>query len=117
VAGRGFQNPGMNSFNHVAIGAVGEWMYSHILGIRPDESNPGYQHFYIKPSLGNQLEWAKGSYHSIAGAIQVSWTNKGGVFQLAIDVPANTRATVVLPFSNEAIEVGSGKHQFNDNEP
>src|SRR5690606_24610704 len=114
--GRGFQNPGMNSFNHVAIGAVGEWMYSHILGIRPDESNPGYQHFYIKPSPGNQLEWAKGSYHAIAGVIQVSWTNKEGVFQLAIDVPANTKATVVLPFSNEAIEVGSGRHQFNDNQ-
>ncbi len=41
VKGRGFQNPGMNSFNHWAIGAVGEWMWRHIVGINPDEAQPG----------------------------------------------------------------------------
>ena len=56
VAGRGFQYAGMNSFNHVAIGAVGEWMYSHILGIRPDENAPGYRRFYIRPVPGELLE-------------------------------------------------------------
>jgi alpha-L-rhamnosidase len=36
VVGRGFQNPGMNSLNHWAFGAVGEWMWRHIAGINPD---------------------------------------------------------------------------------
>jgi alpha-L-rhamnosidase len=112
VAGRGFQSAGMNSFNHVAIGAVGEWMYSHILGIRPDESNPGYRHFYIKPQPGNNLEWAKGSYHAITGNIEVSWTNKDKTFTLEINIPVNTEATVVTPFDNKTYNAGSGKHSF-----
>lgn len=114
VAGRGFQNPGMNSFNHVAIGAVGEWMYHSMLGIRLDESNPGYQHFYIRPVPGGDLEWARGSYHSIAGPIAVSWTHKKNAFHLEVNVPANTQATVTLPFSKKTVKVGSGKYRFKD---
>jgi alpha-L-rhamnosidase len=112
VAGRGFQNAGMNSFNHVAIGAVGEWMYRHILGIQPDETQPGYRHFYIKPHPGHTLEWAKGSYHAITGDIAVEWTHKEERFTLHVTVPPNTEATVVMPFDNKTYRVGSGKHTF-----
>jgi alpha-L-rhamnosidase len=112
VAGRGFQDAGMNSFNHVAIGAVGEWMYSRLLGIRPDESQPGYRSFLIKPQPGDALEWAKGSYHAITGTIEVAWTNKDNTFTLNIDVPVNTEATVVMPFENKTYKVGSGKHSW-----
>jgi alpha-L-rhamnosidase len=112
VAGRGFQNAGMNSFNHVAIGAVGEWMYSHILGIRFDESQPGYRHFHIKPQPGKVLEWAKGSYHAITGNIEVSWTNRDGTFTLDVNIPVNTEAAIVTPFDNKTYMVGSGKHSF-----
>jgi alpha-L-rhamnosidase len=112
VAGRGFQDAGMNSFNHVAIGAIGEWLYGYILGIRFDESQPGYRHFYIKPQPGKDLEWAKGSYHAITGNIEVSWTNKNDTFALEINVPVNTEATVVTPFDSKVYKVGSGKHVF-----
>jgi alpha-L-rhamnosidase len=112
VAGRGFQDAGMNSFNHVAIGAVGEWFYRHILGVQLDESRPGFRHFYIRPLPGNSLTWAKGNYHSINGNIEVSWTNKNGVFSLDLAIPANTTATVVMP-DNKIYEVGSGKHSLS----
>ncbi|MDR0542592.1 MAG: family 78 glycoside hydrolase catalytic domain [Dysgonamonadaceae bacterium] len=112
VAGRGFQDPIMNSFNHVAFGAVGEWMYSHILGIRPDENQPGYRHFFIRPIPDSRLEWAKGSYRSIAGNIEVSWTNAKDVFTLNVTVPVNTEADVITPFENKTYRIGSGKHTF-----
>jgi alpha-L-rhamnosidase len=115
VAGRGFQDAGMNSFNHVAIGAVGEWMYSHILGIRPDEDRPGYRHFYIQPLPGGGLEWAKGSYHAITGSIEVAWTDKNRTFTLDVTVPANTEATIVTPYDNKTRQVGSGRHRFTVN--
>lgn len=111
VAGRGFQYAGMNSFNHVAIGAVGEWMYSHILGIRPDENAPGYRRFYIRPVPGELLEWARGSYRSINGLIEVAWTKQKSTFTLDVSVPPNTEATVVLPDGQEH-EIGSGEHHF-----
>lgn len=104
VKGRGFQNVGMNSFNHYAIGAVGEWMYRSILGINADSA--GYKHFTIKPRLGGSLTWAKGSYHSIAGKIAVDWKVDTGTFQLSVQIPANTTATVFLPTGKNIRENG-----------
>jgi alpha-L-rhamnosidase len=97
VKGRGFQNKGMNSFNHYAIGAVGEWMYRVILGINNDDSHPAYEHFAIRPQPGGGLKWAKGSYNSIRGKIESGWTISGSKLKLNITIPANTTATVYVP--------------------
>lgn len=97
VKGRGFQNPGMNSFNHWAFGSVGEWMVRVILGIEPDESSPGYKHFIIRPRPGGGLTWAKGEYNSIRGRIATSWRIEAGAFALDVVIPANAAATVYIP--------------------
>jgi alpha-L-rhamnosidase len=107
VKGRGFQDPGMNSFNHYAIGSVGEWLYKHILGINPDEENPGYHHFIIQPQPGGSLTWAKGAYHSIMGEISVSWRKDDMGFTLDLEIPVNTTATVILPPGKIVQESGS----------
>ena len=112
VKNRGFQNVGMNSFNHYAIGAVGEWMYRSILGINADSA--GYKHFTIKPRLGGSLTWAKGSYNSIAGKIAVDWKVDKGTFQLAVQIPANTTATVFLPTGKSTSENGQRIAGSND---
>lgn len=104
VEGRGFQNIGMNSFNHYAIGAVGEWMYRSILGINNDPAEPGYRHFFIEPVPGGSLTFAKGSYNSIAGKIEVSWRKNGNEFYLDVTVPANCSATVTIPSDNNITE-------------
>jgi alpha-L-rhamnosidase len=97
VKGRGFQNKGMNSFNHYAIGAVGEWMYRVILGINQDDQHAGYEHFIVRPQPGGGLNWAKGSYNSIRGKIEVDWKFVGDMVALNLTVPPNTSATVYLP--------------------
>ena len=51
-----FQNPSINSFNHVALGSVGQWMYRNIAGIRPER--PGFQRIIIKPLPGPQVHAA-----------------------------------------------------------
>jgi len=91
----GFQDPGMNSFNHYAFGAVGEWLYSTIGGIAPIE--PGFKHFEIAPKPGGGLTWANTSYRSIHGMIRSEWKLDGNTFTLEIEVPVNTTATVMLP--------------------
>ena len=137
VKGRGFQDAGMNSFCHYSIGAVGEWMYRNILGINPDDAQPGYKHFTIHPRPGGTLTWAKGSYNSIQGIIGSDWKLENGVFFLTVEIPVNTSAMVILPtgskelinlnskpvsasfinnnytIKNEtALELGSGKYRF-----
>lgn len=104
VKGRGFQYERLNSMNHYAIGAVGEWMYRNILGINSE--TPGFKHFIIKPILGGSLTWAKGSYHSIAGKIGVDWKVDASQFTLKVEIPVNTTATVFLPNGNKIKENG-----------
>jgi alpha-L-rhamnosidase len=101
VKGRGFQNAHMNSFNHYSIGAVGEWMVRHMLGINPDDRYPGFRHFIIHPRPGGTITWARGSYNSINGMITSDWHLKDGKFILDVEIPVNTSATVVLPAENK----------------
>jgi alpha-L-rhamnosidase len=97
VKGRGFQNPGMNSFNHWALGAVGEWMWRNIIGINPDDDHPGYREFVLRSRPGGGLSWAKGAYDSIMGRIASEWRIEGGTFTWKIAVPPNTVATIYVP--------------------
>ncbi len=107
VAGRGFQDAGMNSFNHYSFGSVVEWMYRTILGINFDEQQPGYRHFIIRPVPGGSLQWARGWYHSISGTIGVDWKLSNGHFIVTLDIPPNTEATLHLPTTDAATIVES----------
>ncbi|MFH1745898.1 MAG: glycoside hydrolase family 78 protein [Planctomycetota bacterium] len=109
VEGRGFQNPGMNSFAHYALGSVGEWMYRTIVGINPDPEIPAYKHFIIRPRPGGDLTWARGSYHSIHGRIACEWRVEGERLRLDVTVPPNTRATAYLPTTNVRTAEESGQ--------
>ena len=97
VKGRGFQNAGMNSFNHYTFGSIGEWMYKHVLGIQPDPESPGWRHFFIAPQMGGTLTYANGYYHSINGRIGVDWKLNNGTIEMSIEIPANTTATFIMP--------------------
>ncbi len=107
MKGRGFQNPGMNSFNHWAFGAVGEWIWRHVAGINPDDSAPGFREFTIRPRPGGGVSWAHGSYDSIRGRIATNWKIGDGAFSLQVTIPANTTATVYVP-ATEADSVREG---------
>ena len=69
-------SPDMNSFNHYAYGAIGEWMYRVIAGIEIDEKAPGYRHILFAPKTGGNLTWAQGSYESVYGTVAIRWEEK-----------------------------------------
>jgi len=91
----GFNDPGMNSFNHYAFGSVGEWLFSSLAGI--DTDGPGFKNIVIHPHPGGDLTWAKASYDSIRGPITVFWKLEQDEFKLEVSIPANTSATVYIP--------------------
>ncbi len=94
-----FQDPDMNSFNHYAYGAIGEWMYRVVAGIELDESRPGYKHILIQPQPGGGLTYAKASVESIYGRVASDWKIADGKLTLTVEVPPNTTATVRIPKS------------------
>ena len=104
---KGFQDPGMNSFNHYALGACGEFMFAGIGGIRP--ASPGYKTILIKPVICDGLTWARASYKSIHGEIATAWKREGSRLMLDVMVPVNTTATVCVPASNIAGITEGGK--------
>lgn len=92
---KGFENPDMNSFNHYAFGAVGEWMYSHIVGIRPE--TPGCSVIRVEPMPGGDLSFAKMTYQSIRGPVSSAWRLDKEKMELNVSIPGNTTAKVKIP--------------------
>lgn len=107
-----FQSVGMNSFNHYAYGAIGEWLYTYVAGIKLDEDKPGYKHFFLEPHPGGGLSNATAEFDSMYGKIKSAWKTEGGNFVYDVEIPANTTATVILP-NSEKKELGSGKYSFS----
>lgn len=92
-----FQDVGMNSFNHYAYGAIGDWMYRVVAGIELDEQAPGYKHILLEPHPGGGLTHASASVESMYGHVSSGWAIADGKLTFTIAVPANTTATVRLP--------------------
>jgi alpha-L-rhamnosidase len=120
-----FQRPGMNSFNHYAYGAIGDWMYRVIAGIDTDitKEGVGYKKIIIKPHLSgrviragkNTSEWSQMSglqknTDSLSqlknvsatlltgyGKVSSQWKVENGSFMLDVEIPANCTAIIYLP--------------------
>jgi alpha-L-rhamnosidase len=104
---KGFQDPGMNSFNHYSLGSCGEFLFGGIGGIRP--ASPGFKTIRVEPVIRNGLTWAKTSYDSIHGKIATDWKLDGNRLALEVVVPVNTTATVCVPAKDQAGVTESGK--------
>ncbi len=97
-----FQDVGMNSFNHYAYGAIGEWLYKHVAGLEIDPLNPGYKHIVLAPHPGGDLTKASVEFKSMYGLIKSSWILNQSQFSYEVTVPANTTAMVTLPHAELA---------------
>ncbi|MBL0740300.1 glycoside hydrolase family 78 protein [Chryseolinea lacunae] len=95
-----FQTPGMNSFNHYAYGAIGDWMYRRVTGLR--EAAPGYKEIIIAPQPGGNFKHATAELNTQYGPAKSAWKIENGNFILAITIPANTTAQVILPRAADA---------------
>jgi len=94
---KGFQDVGMNSFNHYAYGAIGAWLYQCVAGIDIDPEKPAYEHILLRPLPGGGLTHAKASLNSIRGLITSAWRKDKKRFTWTVQVPPNTTATAYVP--------------------
>jgi alpha-L-rhamnosidase len=97
-----FQTPSMNSFNHYAYGAIGDWMYRVVAGLDTYEDQPGYKHIRIQPHIGGGLSHAAASLKTYYGQAASSWKTEGGKIFMDIEIPANTTATIYVPSTDAA---------------
>ncbi len=93
-----FWSRDMNSFNHYAYGAIGDWLYRCVAGIDTDEQSAGYKRIFIRPQPGDALTWAEGRLETMYGEVRSYWKKADdGKMALEVTIPANTTAEIVLP--------------------
>ena len=103
-------NPGeMTSFNHYALGAIGDWLHRVVAGLAPDA--PGYARIRIEPQPLAEFDHAWAEHLTPYGTARAGWTRGDGVLRVEAVVPPNTTAAVVLP-DGRRLEVGAGTHEW-----
>ncbi len=86
----------MNSFNHYAYGAVGDWMFDRLGGLHMLEA--GYKRARIAPLMCHPaLSEARARIRTPYGVLASEWRRTPGGLRLSVDVPVNTEAEVLLP--------------------
>lgn len=108
----GFGDASMNSYNHYAYGAIGQFMYERVAGLTPDPKHPGYQHFFVRPLIGGPLTSARAELETSYGTAVSGWKLNDGQLEMEVVVPPNTTATVEFPNGQESQTVLAGKHKF-----
>lgn len=104
----------VNSRVHGCLNGIGGWFQRGLLGIQVDSESPGYRNIVIKPALIDSLQWAKGYHISPYGKISVSWVKTKDFFNLELEIPENTSATVILPF-NTIDDITENEIKITDN--
>ena len=104
-------NNSMNSFNHYAFGSVLDWMMERSLGICPDEADPGFHHFILRPvpDPTGTLKEVSGHYDSPYGRIESGWKQTGNKVRYHFVIPANCTATLILP-GQDIRELSAGEY-------
>ncbi|MFA5340995.1 MAG: alpha-L-rhamnosidase C-terminal domain-containing protein, partial [Clostridia bacterium] len=93
-----FWSKDMNSFNHYAYGAVVDFMYEKIAGIRTDETAPGFKKIVFKPIVTKEcgLLNVKAVIKTKNGQIASSWKIDGDKISYRFEVPKNSTAKIIL---------------------
>ncbi|HUG11707.1 MAG TPA: family 78 glycoside hydrolase catalytic domain [Opitutaceae bacterium] len=105
----GFQNPEMNSFNHYAYGAIGDWLVGVVAGLDYDAAHPGGKRLLIRPRPGGELRWAKARLHTTCGLAESGWRRRGNKLDVKTVIPPNSTGLVTLPFGSDTAVRVNGK--------
>lgn len=116
------------SNNHFMLGHLMEWFHTRLGGLGQQEGSIAYKHVRIAPKLLDVVQQRSVAYESPYGSVK--FEQNGDVFQ--VEIPANSKATLVLPESADyrvngepfevykheltadglAIELGSGEYEI-----
>ena len=94
---------GIASLNHYSKGAMVEWLFKSMLGIKIKGENS----FEISPVIGEGISKAEGTYISLYGKVAVKWVKENNKISIDVDIPANTKATFIYKEMNQVLEPGS----------
>lgn len=100
----------MNSFNHYAYGAVLDWIYGTVAGIRPGKKGGFTDHFALAPIPDPRLGGIHAEYKTGNGVIVSSWRYEGNICRWHFEIPEGSVAAVT--FNGGTKVYGSGRYDL-----
>jgi alpha-L-rhamnosidase len=86
------------SLNHIMFGEIGAWLYKGIGGIKTDDQSPGFKNVILEPHFVSGLDHFESSHQGPYGTIVSNWKREGAVIKYSVVIPANSTATIRLPY-------------------
>lgn len=93
---------GIASLDHYSKGAVLEWVFSEMCGVKVAGENK----FTIAPKAGGKFTFARCEYQSVYGKVSCGWERENGKTTYKIVIPANTTAKLILPSGERTLTAG-----------
>lgn len=109
---RGFGDVGMNSFNHYAYGAIGEFLYATVGGLDQTDDSIGFSRLRIAPKPGGGVTWARTTHQTPHGQAEVEWSAKGKRLDVKVNLPPRTTGVLDFPGMRRPLRVRSGIHEL-----
>ncbi len=85
------------SNNHLMLGHIMQWFYEGLGGIQQTTNSNGYKQIMIKPEVVGDIHYVNANHQTVYGNVVSSWKKTGNVFELNVEIPANTTAFIFLP--------------------
>jgi alpha-L-rhamnosidase len=96
------------SRNHHFFGAIVQWMYEDLAGVRP--LAPGYRRIEFRPEVPSAgLDSVAASIETVRGTVATRWKRlPAGGLELAVTVPPNATGVVHVPAASAREVTGGG---------
>ncbi len=118
-------DPDMNSYNHYAYGAVCQWLFEDVAGIKPVEDKPGFEEIDFDPAILPALSPVSAWHDTRYGRIETSWTLEGLNVTCRLALPDGVTARIKGSASRksltadgktinpgEELRLGEGEHSI-----
>ena len=84
-------------------GCIDKFLYHCLAGLDepgyhgPDTMAPGFREFRIAPHVPGDVTWARARIKTVRGEVASSWRLTDDSLSVDVDIPVNSRATIVIP--------------------
>ncbi len=104
-----FATPDMNSFNHYAYGAVGDWMYEKMCGIRQKDGTAGFTDVEFIPVVSDRFTFAQAHIETRQGKLSSKWEKTADGYLYTFIVPEKTSAIALINGKKYVLNTGINK--------
>lgn len=102
--------PSMNSYNHYAYGAVCQWLFEDVAGVKPSAEGPGFDRVTLDPVILPELGHVRMWHQCRHGRISAEWTLSDGAVTYEVTLPEGCEAQASDRLGGGSF--GPGTHRF-----